>query len=63
MEEKIDQSSSSQREARPPLNLSGAHEIVGNWPAWKKDMADQILRPSPPPSEQSQVPKPPEASP
>ncbi len=34
-----------------PLNLKRAHKIVASWPKWKRELADQILRPSYPPKE------------
>lgn len=32
------------------LDLSSAHTIVASWPKWKRDLADQVLRPSKPPA-------------
>lgn len=34
------------QEARPSLDLRHAHEIVAGWPAWKRELADRVLRPS-----------------
>lgn len=52
--DRVELSSKPIEHGQQKLNLSRADQVVDSWPDWKRNMADQILRPSPQPRVRNQ---------